>query len=217
MPRTVVLPTSAQTDAVGDRLSGRIEFRSIRWDAQAERLRARLTTTDIAAMHHSPLQRVIETAHTLAGERNLRIEPSLELQEVDFGEWSGERFEALARDPRCRGSTRCARCRPRREAKGRSRLKPGSSGRYVIRLAILYTAGAPIDFIHRFDILPASVTAIALERTVEKIARRERSAACLEDKLSIQPSTDEDAKTRELTEQTDIYDLLDHLRPQNRW
>ena len=33
----------------------------------------------------------------------------------------------------------------------------------IIRLAVLHIAGAPIDFIHRFDIAPASVTAVALE------------------------------------------------------
>jgi len=28
----------------------------------------------------------------------------------------------------------------------------------VIRLAVLFAAGAPIDYIHRFEISPASVT-----------------------------------------------------------
>jgi broad specificity phosphatase PhoE len=183
--RTVVLLIRhAQTDAVGDRLPGRVEDLPLNQvgRAQAERLRARLATTDIAAVYSSPLQRAIETAGPLAGERNLRIEPLLELLEVDFGEWSGERFEALARDPRWSrfNKVRSLSAPPGGERPletqarvvraleiGRTR-HPNQTVVFVthadvIRLAILYTAGAPIDFIHRFDILPASVTAIALD------------------------------------------------------
>jgi broad specificity phosphatase PhoE len=184
IPGTVVLfIRHAQTDAVGEWIAGRRDDVSLNQvgRAQAERLRARLASTDMAAVYSSPMQRAIETAGPLAHERGLRIEPHLDLVEIDFGEWTGERFSALDSDPRW---TRFNRLRsmaaiPRGEraldvqtrvvrALEDARTRhPNATVAFVthcdvIRLAILHIAGAPIDFIHRFDIAPASITAVAL-------------------------------------------------------
>ncbi len=179
---TILLIRHGQTDAVGEWLAGRTEGVPLNQPgrAQAERLRARLASVNIAAIYSSPLQRAIETAGPLARERGLRIEPRIELAEVDFGEWNGERFDRLATDPRW---TRFNACRsmagvPRGERAPDVQARivhlledlrvahPGQtiacvSHADVIRLAVLYVAGAPVDFIHRFEIAPASVTALA--------------------------------------------------------
>jgi probable phosphoglycerate mutase len=181
---TVLLIRHAQTDAVGARLSGRVEDLPLNQvgRAQAERLRARLATTDISAVYSSPMQRALETAGPLAGERSLPIEPLLELQEVDFGEWSGEPFDALARDPRWlrynkvrslsappRGErpldtqARVVRALELARARHPNQTIVFVTHADVIRLAVLYIAGAPVDFVHRFEVLPASITAVALD------------------------------------------------------
>ena len=183
---TVLLVRHGHTDAIGQWLAGRSEGLALNQAgrAQAERLRARLSPVNVAAIYSSPLQRAIETAGPLAHERGLRIEPRLELAEVDFGDWNGERFDRLAADPRW---TRFNACRsmatvPRGERAPAVQARvvdvletlrtahPGQtivcvSHADVIRLAVLYAAGAPVDFIHRFEITPASITALALSET----------------------------------------------------
>jgi broad specificity phosphatase PhoE len=101
--RTVVLLIRhGHTDAVGDRLSGRIEDLPLNQvgRAQAERLRARLATTDIAAVYSSPAA----TRHRDRGAARRRTKPAhrtlARTAGGRFGEWSGERFEALERDLR---------------------------------------------------------------------------------------------------------------------
>jgi broad specificity phosphatase PhoE len=180
---TVLLVRHGQTDAVGQWLAGRSEGVPLNQAgrAQAERLRTRLSSVNIAAIYSSPLQRAIETAGPLARERGLPVEPRLELSEVDFGDWSGQRFESLTADPRWTrfNSYRSMADVPRgeRALDVQARIirtldalrlaHPGQtivcvSHADVIRLAVLHIAGAPIDFIHRFDVTPASVTAVAL-------------------------------------------------------
>jgi broad specificity phosphatase PhoE len=180
---TILLVRHGHTDAVGQWLAGRSEGVPLNQAgrAQAERLRTRLSSINIAAIYSSPLQRAVETAGPLARERGLRVEPRLELAEVDFGDWNGERFDTLAADPRWTrfNSYRSMADVPRgeraldvqarivRALEDLRVLHPGQtivcvSHADVIRLAVLYIAGAPIDFIHRFDITPGSITAIAL-------------------------------------------------------
>jgi probable phosphoglycerate mutase len=182
--RTVVLLIRhAHTDAVGEWLAGRNDDVPLNQvgRAQAERLRARLTSIDIGAVYSSPMQRAIETAGPLARERGLRILPNLDLTEIDFGEWTGERLSALDADPRWArfNRLRSMAAIPRGEravdvqarvvrALEEARTKhPNATVAFVthcdvIRLAILHVAGAPIDFIHRFEVAPASITAVSL-------------------------------------------------------
>jgi broad specificity phosphatase PhoE len=180
---TVLLVRHGQTDAVGEWLAGRTEGVPLNQAgrAQAERLRTRLSSVNVAAIYSSPLQRAVETAGPLARERGLRIEPRLELAEVDFGEWNGQRFDRLSGDPRWTRFNihRSMAAVPRGErapdvqariVRALDDLRAAYPGQTVvcvshadvIRLAVLYLAGAPVDFIHRFEITPASVTAVAL-------------------------------------------------------
>jgi broad specificity phosphatase PhoE len=180
---TALLIRHAQTDAVGAWLAGRDAQVSLNQvgRAQAERLRTRLRLTDFSAIYSSPLDRAIQTAAPLARERGLRVEPMMELIEVDFGQWTGARFDALAADPawqrfnRTRsfadvpGGERALTVQSRIvQALDALRLRHPNqtialiSHADVIRLAVLHSAGAPIDFIHRFEISTASITGLAL-------------------------------------------------------
>lgn len=179
---TVLLIRHAQTDAVDRRLAGRepIALNQV-GRAQAERLTQALRTVAITAVYCSPLERAVETATPLARERGLRVEPKLELMEVDFGAWTGAGLAELAHDPAWQ---RFNRHRSFADVPGGERAldvqarviraldelrvrHPNETvvcvtHADVIRLALLHVAGAPIDFIHRFEISPASVTRVVL-------------------------------------------------------
>jgi len=177
---TMLLIRHARTDAVDSGLSGReaVPLNQV-GRAQADRLRHRLGRVNIAAVYSSPLDRALETAAGLAQERGLRVEPRMDLIEVDFGTWSGASFDRLTQDP---GWVRFNRQRGLAEVPGGERA-PEVQARVVraidelrlrhpnhtialvshadvIRLAVLFAAGSPIDFIHRFEISPASVTCL---------------------------------------------------------
>lgn len=181
----ILLIRHAQTDAVGQWLAGRMAGVGLNQcgRAQAERLRVHLSTTHLAAVYSSPLDRAIETAEPIARDRGLRVEPKMELMEIDFGQWTGQRFDRLAEDPQwvrfnahrsmaaVPGGERAADVQARiARALDDARVQhPNQTVAFVthadvIRLAILHVAGAPIDFIHRFDVQPASVTAVACHR-----------------------------------------------------
>jgi broad specificity phosphatase PhoE len=183
--RTVVLLIRhAQTDDVGMRLAGRTDGAGLNQSgrSQAERLCTRLAGTDIAAIYSSPLQRAIETAGPLARERDLPVEPHMGLLEIDFGDWTGAHLEHLAADQQWMRFNRYRSMTPvpggERAVDAQARIvraldecrtqHPGQTVAFVthgdlIRLAVLYVGGVPVDFIHRFDVAPASLTAVALD------------------------------------------------------
>ena len=180
---TVLLIRHAQTDAVGAWHAGRAGELSLNQcgRAQAARLCERLGRVNLSAVYSSPLPRAVETAGPVARDRGLRVEPMLELVEVDFGEWTGARFEDLASDPRW---TRFNQNRSTAEVPGGERATevqariaraldvarerhPNQTVAFVshadvIRYAVLHIVGAPLDFVHRFEISPASITSVAL-------------------------------------------------------
>jgi broad specificity phosphatase PhoE len=177
---TMLLIRHARTDAVDGWVAGReaVPLNQV-GRAQAERLRHRLRAVNIAAVYSSPLDRALETAAGLAHERGLLVEPRLELIEVDFGAWSGVSFDRLAQDPawvrfnRQRGLAEIPRGERAPAVQARIvgavdelRIRHPNqtialvSHADVIRLAVLFAAGTPIDFIHRFEISPASVTCL---------------------------------------------------------
>jgi probable phosphoglycerate mutase len=103
----------------------------------------------------------------------------MDLIEVDFGAWSGAGFDRLAQDPawlrfnRQRGladvpggeraptvQARIVRAMDELRIRHPNQTIAIVSHADVIRLAVLFAAGSPIDFIHRFDISPASVTCL---------------------------------------------------------
>jgi broad specificity phosphatase PhoE len=175
---TMLLIRHAQTDAVDSGLSGRdaVPLNQV-GRAQAERLRRRLAAVNIAAVYSSPVDRALETAAGLAQERGLLVEPRLDLIEVNFGSWTGTSFDRLAQDPawvrfnRQRGladvpggerapevQARVVRAIDELRIRHPNQTIALISHADVIRLAVLFAAGAPVDFIHRFAISPASVT-----------------------------------------------------------
>ena len=154
--------------------------------AHAERLAARLARQRLAAVLSSPLERCLETAAPIARACRVAVEQSAALDEIDFGGWSGQGFEELRGDPAwafwnaCRGIARCPGGESMLEAQARivrrlERLPPGDvalvSHGDVIKAALCWALGLSLDFVHRFEISPGSISAIELGKGAPLVLR----------------------------------------------
>lgn len=183
MTTTFLLVRHAAHDNVGSFLAGRsadVPLGSAGRE-QATRLAARLASEDIAAIYASPRKRTQETAAAIAAVSGLgEIETVDALDEVDFGSWSGKTFEVLNTDPLWRqwNCTRSLVRAPRGETMldVQQRImalvetlcqESGDGGKVVlvshadvIKALICQVLGLSTDAWARFDIAPASVSAV---------------------------------------------------------
>jgi len=182
-----LLVRHAAHDNVGKYLAGRTP--GIRLGqagrAQAARLAERLKREPIEQIWTSPRERTQETAEAIASAKNLPA-PTLaeELDEIDFGAWSGRTFDDLTKDPAFRRwneirslartpsgegmldvQSRVLRLMQRIGAKPRAGILVLVSHADVIKAAVSYCLGLPIDSWSRFEISPASITSLILSET----------------------------------------------------
>ena len=68
-------------------------------EAQAQAAARRLAGEGLVAIYASPLERAQQTAQAIAAEAGLPVQPAAEINEVDFGEWTGQDFEQLHAHP----------------------------------------------------------------------------------------------------------------------
>lgn len=94
----ILLVRHALVDACGVFLAGRMPdvYLNEEGRRQAAALGDRLAKLELAAIYTSPLERTCETAAALAGSR-VPIVVQRDLNEIDFGDWTGLRFEELNR------------------------------------------------------------------------------------------------------------------------
>lgn len=84
-------------------LSGRSEIGlDDRGRVEALRLAERLAATPLRSIRSSPRRRALETAEAVAEKHDLLVVADDALDEIDFGAWSGRRFDTLDDDPRWR-------------------------------------------------------------------------------------------------------------------
>jgi broad specificity phosphatase PhoE len=148
---------------------------------QAAALARRFAGEAVDAVWTSPLDRARETAEPIGGRLGLAVQVRGGLSEIDFGEWTGQGFTALRDDPRwhrwneARGSERPPGGESMAEAQARAmgeveRARAGHpDGRVVlishgdvIKAVLARVLGLPIDAHARFEISPASVSALAM-------------------------------------------------------
>jgi probable phosphoglycerate mutase len=179
---TLLLIRHGLNDAVGIRLAGRapVELNEV-GHAQAEQLVTRLTGVRIDAIYASPLVRTRQTAAPLARVRGLEVREMAGAIEFGMGEWDGQRFNDLKLDAgwqrfnaqrsltRGPGGELMLEVQTRFVTALLEATTEHAGGTIVvfshadlIRAAVLYFAGMPIDFFHRLDVAPASICAIAL-------------------------------------------------------
>src|SRR5919112_3640440 len=149
--------------------------------AQARRVATRLARERIAAIHTSPLERARETAAPIAEKLDLKPEVSDAVTEIDVGEWSGRDFASLrddlhwaawnsarsvARPPggetmlevQARVMGHMERVRGSHPDQGVVLVSHGD----VIKAALLYCLGMPVDDYRLFDISPASISTLVI-------------------------------------------------------
>jgi probable phosphoglycerate mutase len=185
---TVYLIRHGRTDAIGHRLSLPELDLTDSGRAQVQRLAGLLRDVPLDAVLTSPLPRARQTAEPIARAHRLEVESVPALTEVEFGVWSGATFAALAPDKQWRRFN-LVRSITRPEG-GELMLAVqyravtallDIHGRYpagtvavvshgdVIRAALLYFLGMPIDFVHRLEISPAGISVVELSETAVRV------------------------------------------------
>jgi broad specificity phosphatase PhoE len=154
----------------------------------------RLATENIGALYSSPLQRTRESAEIVAARLGLSIAYRDDLVELDFGEWTGATFDAIRTDPRWQAwSTRRSLAaipggesmRQVQQRAVEALLDIGErhpdanvvvvSHGDVIRAALVFALGMPLDFYGRIEVAQASLSAIRLDPSgIRVIAINER-------------------------------------------
>jgi len=186
----IFLIRHALTDYTGKILSGRTPGISLNDTGrqQAEWLAERLSGLTIEAIYCSPLERAVETAAPLAGSFNLSCYISEDFLEIDFGKWTNCTIEELKNDLHFRrfNSYRSVTRIPDGEmmAEAQLRIVTGLeklrilhqnqsvavfSHADLIKSAIAWYAGIPLDIFHRIVIDPASLSIIDLYDDTSRI------------------------------------------------
>jgi len=155
---------------------------SERGRAEIAAIAERLAGDNVAALYASPLQRTRESAEIVAARLGLEIEFRDDLIELDFGEWTGATFESIRADPRWQAW---------RTHRSLARIPGGENMRQVqrrvvealmdmgerhlhetvvavshgdvIRSALLFALGMPLDHYNRIEVGQGSVSTIHID------------------------------------------------------
>jgi broad specificity phosphatase PhoE len=154
----------------------------------------RLAAENIGALYSSPLQRTRESAEIVAARLVLPIAFRDDLIELDFGEWTGATFDAIRSDPRWQAwsTQRSLAAIPGGESMRQvqrrvvealieigERHPEGHvvvvSHGDVIRSALVFALGMPLDFYGRIEVAQASLSTIRLDPSgIRVVAINER-------------------------------------------
>lgn len=180
----------ALTDSVGQRLSGRTPGVPLNAEgqAQAQQLAGRLADVPIDVIYSSPLERAVQTAAPIAAQRGLETRISEDFLELDFGSWTNCTFEELQNQAQFqrfnsfRSNTRIPGGELMLEAQARAvaglgklcAQHPGQTVAVVshsdmLKAAVAYYAGIPLDLFQRLEISPASVSVLEIFEETARI------------------------------------------------
>ncbi|MER8435274.1 histidine phosphatase family protein [Mesorhizobium sp. M1312] len=198
MTTTFFLIRHAAHDNVGDYLAGRMAGVCLgdTGRAQALRLAGHMAPKPLAVICCSPRERTLETAKPIAVACSPdKVTICQELDEIDFGAWSGKTFEELNQDADWRvwNSRRQQARTPGGETmldvqqrvtslmqQLRKRYQNQSvalvSHADVIKAAVCKVLGLPLGDCFRFDIDPASITTVVSGDWGSKLIRLNEAA-----------------------------------------
>jgi broad specificity phosphatase PhoE len=189
---TFFLVRHAIHDTVGAVLCGRMQGVHLgeKGRGEARRLGGRLAREAVSGIYTSPIERAQETAMIIGSQIGQPVDVCPGIAEIDFGEWTGARFEDLARNPQwaawnsVRSVSRPPGGESMLEVQARAidtieRLRSDRpdtslvlvSHGDVIKAILLYGLGLPLDAWHRFDIDPASISTLATGEWGSKVIR----------------------------------------------
>ena len=186
-PVTIHLVRHGMCDPVGHALAGRIP--GIPLNAQgrdeAARVAERLAAASLAALVTSPIQRARETAAVIAARTKAPMHVDDALTEIDVGRWAGCTFDELSsgvqsaewrRFNTFRAGTRAGGGELMLDAQVRSvsallAMRAPYAGEAVvvvshadvIKAAVAYYIGMPLDLAQRLELAPASITTLSLD------------------------------------------------------
>ncbi len=149
---------------------------------EAARLAGALATRPVVALVSSPMQRARETAAPLAARLNLTVAIEPELDEIDFGDWTGHHFDELhpSHEWRLFNQLRSATQIPGGETMLTAQTRAVSailrlrnvwpegevaivSHGDIIKALLAYFLGVPLDLFRRIEIAPASRSIVRLD------------------------------------------------------
>jgi broad specificity phosphatase PhoE len=182
---TFLLIRHGHTDAVNEYIAGTAAGTPLSelGHRQVNVLTERLRGVPLTAVLASPLTRTMETATPIARSHDLDVLAQPAFGEFEFGAWTGRRFrDDLDADPlwqrfnRVRSLTHPPRGELMLDVQQRAitallaaatafpggRVAVVSHGD-VIRAALMYILGTPLDFVHRLEISPASVSIVTVD------------------------------------------------------
>lgn len=173
-------------DPVGHYFAGRapgVALNAVGRD-EAARVAERLASVPIAAIYSSPIERAQETARAIAERVGVPVQVNDAFIEIDVGEWTGRTFQELGAAPYAdewrrfntfRSGTRAGGGELMLDAQVRGvsallALRAEYAGRTVvvvshgdvIRAAVAYFTGVPLDLSRRLEIATASITTLTL-------------------------------------------------------
>ncbi len=184
MTTAVLLIRHGSHDRLGRILCGRMA--GVTLSSQGRSEAAALATAlrrqgSLDAIYSSPLERTRETADVVADAFGVRVETDDDLNELDFGAWSGFGFDELQSDPRWTvwnrdrdqvrapgGETmldaqvRMVRCLARLHLRHPGATVAAVGHADVIKTALAWALGLPLAFHSRFEVSPASVSRILI-------------------------------------------------------
>ncbi len=166
---------------LGRKIDGPLDGRG---EGQARFVAQRLLAVPDVVVESSPRRRARHTAGIIASQRDTVVRVAPQMDDVDFGSWSGQTFEALAADPqwqrwnRYRGVSRTPAGDSIRDVQERAvahfrKLQQTFDEETivlvthaeVIRSVVLFALQAPIDDYCRYEIGPASLTRLTFEES----------------------------------------------------
>lgn len=180
-PTTIVLVRHGQTDWIGHAVAGRQPGVHLNQAGvtEASALPHRLAALPIRAIYSSPLERAVQTAAPLAKARQLDVRILEDATELDFGEWTSQGFDRLEHESawrrfnsfrsfsRAAGGELMPEVQTRivRALEGLRATHPGDtvvlvSHGDVIRAALAYVLGVPLDLFQRIEIRAASISRV---------------------------------------------------------
>jgi probable phosphoglycerate mutase len=157
-------------------------FLSVLGRAEAEGAARRLAGAGIAAIYASPLERTRETAEIVGQHLSLPVNVLDDLAELDFGEWTGKTFDEVRQDPRwpewathrslsCIPGGETMRAVQRRVVEALMEMRAQHpdeavvvvSHGDVIRAALVFALGMPLDFYARIEVATASLSTMRID------------------------------------------------------
>jgi probable phosphoglycerate mutase len=169
---------------------------SKRGRAEAEAAAQRLAGAGIAAIYASPMERTRETGEIVARHLSLPVNVCDDLAELDFGEWTGLTFDEVRKDPHwplwathrsisCIPGGETMRAVQRRVVEAIMEMRAAHPDEHVvvvshgdvIRAALVFALGMPLDFYGRIEVATASLSTVRIDGNgIRVIAINERVA-----------------------------------------